>query len=358
MNRLVQTMRAAVYRRYGGPEVVMVEQVPKPVPKDDEVLVRIVATTVSTADWHARSLVLPSGFGLFGRPIFGFFSPRKQILGCEASGVVEAVGKRVTKFQVGDCVIGVTGGKYGTHAEFNTWPEKGFIWHKPENLSFETAASIPFGGLTALYFFEKAHTTKTDKVLIVGAAGCCGSAAVQLAAAHYGAEVTAVCSGANADFVRSLGASHVIDYTMEDFTKDTTRQYDVIMDTTATVTPKQCAAVLNKGGRLLVVNGSLALFVGLQRFWSGGRKVIAGVATEDMPLLQLATDLAARGVWTPVIGQILPLEKIQAAHAYVDSGHKRGSMVITVCDAPVTVPVTAVTQPQSDEAGSAPAVKQ
>ena len=236
-------MQAIVYKHYGAPDVVTLAEVPKPVPKDNEVLVRISATTVSTGDWRARSLNLPGGFGWLGRPVFGLFGPRQPILGTELSGVIEAVGPAVTRFRVGDAVIGFTGGAFGCHAEYRVMREDGLIVKKPERLEFEAAAALCFGGTTALYLLrDKAGIAAGDKVLVIGASGAVGSAAVQIAAA-FGAVVTGVTSTANVDLVRSIGATRVIDYTREDFAAGGER-WDIIIDTTGTAPYGRCAPVL------------------------------------------------------------------------------------------------------------------
>ncbi|MFS8067534.1 MAG: NAD(P)-dependent alcohol dehydrogenase, partial [Byssovorax sp.] len=211
-------MKAIVYHRYGQPDVVALAEVPKPTLGDREVLIRIHASTVTTADWRARSLSLPPGFGLMGRLVFGIFGPRKPILGTELAGEVEAVGKAVTRFKAGDQVFAFAGASYGCHAEYRTMAEDGLIARKPANLSFEEAAALSFGGTTALNFLrDKGGIKPGDRVLIVGASGGVGTAAVQIAK-HLGAEVTGVCSTANLELVLSIGADRVIDYTSEDFT--------------------------------------------------------------------------------------------------------------------------------------------
>ena len=210
-------MKAVVYTKYGPPNVVALAEVPKPAPKVHEVLIRIHATTVTTGDWRARSLEMPPGFGLLARLVFGVFGPRKSILGTELAGEIEAVGKAVTRFKPGDQVFAFTGASYGCHAEYRTISEAGMIALKPANLSFEEAAALSFGGTTALSFLQgKGGIKRGDKVLIVGASGGVGTAAVQIAK-HFGAKVTGVCSTANLELVRSIGADKVIDYTKEDF---------------------------------------------------------------------------------------------------------------------------------------------
>ena len=323
-------MKAIVYKQYGPPNVVALAEVPKPTPGDHEVLIRIHATTVTTGDWRARSLELPGGFGLFGRPVFGFFGPRKPILGTELAGEVEAVGSAVTRFKVGDEVFAFTGASYGCHAEYRTMPEDGLIALKPANLSFEEAASLSFGGTTALSFLrDKGGIQRGDSVLIVGASGAIGTAAVQLAK-HFGAVVTGVCSTRNVELVRSLGADRVIDYTTVDFAAEG-ETYDLILDTTGTVPFARCENALKQGGRLLVVLGSFAQALGMERpSKASGKKVIASVAAVKVEDLQLLARLAETGELKSVIDRSYPLADAAEAHAYVDTGRKRGSVVLSV----------------------------
>jgi NADPH:quinone reductase-like Zn-dependent oxidoreductase len=323
-------MKAVVYTKYGPPGVVGLADVPKPTPKDNEVLIRVQATTVTTADWRARSLTLPTGFGLMGRLVFGVLGPRKPVLGTELAGTIEAVGDAVTRFKVGDQVFAFTGASYGCHAEYRTVSEAGLIALKPANLSFEEAAALSFGGTTALRFLQgKGGIEYGDDVLIVGASGGVGTAAVQIAK-HFGAKVTGVCSTANLELVRSIGADEVIDYTKVDFATNG-QTYDIILDTTGTTSFARCENSLKQGGRLLLVMASLAQTLGMERpSRSSGKKVIAGVATgraEDMLLLaKMAEDSELK----PVIDRSYPLASAAEAHAYVDKGRKRGNVVMTV----------------------------
>jgi NADPH:quinone reductase-like Zn-dependent oxidoreductase len=326
-------MKAAVYHRYGGPEVVMIAEVPKPTPKDDEVLVRISATTVSTGDWRARSLHLSGGFGFMGRPVFGFFGPRRPILGTEFAGVVESVGSSVTRFKPGDAVFGFPGGRYGSHAEYRVMPQNGAIALKPANLTFEEAAALSFGGANALFFLRKAGVKGGDRVLVVGASGSVGSAAVQIAR-HLGATVTAVTSTANVSVMRSLGADEVIDYTKEDFAFREAA-WDVILDTTGTAPLSRSEKALRPGGRLVVVMGTLAQALGLERPARGsGKKVVGGVSKVTPEDLRYVAEIAASGAYRPLVDRVYPFEKVSEAHAYVEQGHKRGNVVMTIAASP------------------------
>ncbi len=322
-------MKAIIYERYGGPDVVELKEVAKPAPKDNEVLIRIHATTVTTGDWRARSLNVPAGFGLMSRLFFGVSRPRQPILGTELAGKIESVGKDVSKFKVGDQVFAFSGAGMGCHAEYKCMPEDGAVALKPANLSYDEAAALSFGGTTALNFFRRGKLQRGEKVLVNGASGGVGTAAVQLAK-HFGADVTGVCSTANVELVRSLGATHVIDYTKEDFTKNG-ETYDVIVDTVGTAPFSRSKDSLKDGGRLLLVLGGLLDI--LQIPWvsmTSGRKVIAGPAAERAEDLRFLAGLAEAGEFKPVIDRRYPLEQIAEAHRYVDTGRKKGNVVITL----------------------------
>ena len=323
-------MKAITYHRYGAPDVVALAEVPKPTPRDNEVLIRICAATVTTGDWRARSLNLPVGFGFMGRLVFGMFGPRQPILGTELAGVVETVGSAVTRFRAGDEVFAFTGAGFGCHAEYRTMPEDGLIARKPANVTFEAAAALSFGGTTALYFLrDKAGIRPGDDVLVVGASGGVGTAAVQLAK-HFGANVTGVSSTGNLELVRSIGADAVIDYTTEDFATRPER-YDIILDTTGTAPFSRCEGSLKPGGRLVVVLGSLAQVVGIGRpSKASGKTVIAVVPRVAVADMELLAELAASGALKPVIDRSYPLEDAAKAHAYVDTGRKRGNVVLSV----------------------------
>jgi NADPH:quinone reductase-like Zn-dependent oxidoreductase len=265
-----------------------------------------------------------------GRLAFGVFGPRKPILGTELAGVVEKTGKAVTRFEAGDEVFAFPGAGFGGHAEYRTMSDDGLIALKPANLSFDEAAALSFGGTTALIFLrDKGGIKRGDKVLIVGASGGVGTAAVQITK-HFGAEVTGVCSSANLDLVRSIGADHVIDYTREDFAQRG-ETYDIIIDTTGTTTFARCERVLKPGGRLLLVLGSFAQALGLKRPTKArGKKVIAGVATARTEDMNCLAELARTGEFKPVIDRSYPFESAVAAHAYVDGGRKKGNVVLTL----------------------------
>lgn len=322
-------MKAMVCTKYGSPDVLALQEVEKPTPKDNEILVKIYATTVTSGDWRIRSLEMPRGFGLIARLVFGVFKPRQPILGTEFAGEVEAIGKGVDKFKVGDQVFGLSGASMGCHAEYKCMPEEGAVVLKPANLTCTEAAALPFGGTTALDFFRRGKLQKGEKVLINGASGAVGTAAVQLARS-FGAEVTGVCSSVNMEWVRSLGCDHVIDYTREDFTKNG-ETYDIIVDTAGTAPFSRSQASLKQGGRLLLVLAGLPEI--LQGPWVSMRsckKVIAGPAAERPEDLRFLAKLVETGEFKPVIDRRYPFEQMVEAHRYVDTGRKKGNVVITV----------------------------
>ncbi len=322
-------MKAIVYERYGRPDVLELKEVAKPTPKDNEVLIKTHATTVTSGDWRARSLDVPIGFGLISRLFFGVLRPRQPILGTELAGKVESVGKDVSKFKVGDQVFAFSGAGMGCHAEYKCMPEDGAVAQKPANLTYGEAAAISFGGITALAFFRRGKLQSGEKVLVNGASGGVGTAAVQLAK-HFGADVTGVCSTANVELVRSLGANHVIDYTKEDFTENG-ETYDVIVDTVGTAPFSRSKGSLKERGRLLLVLGALPDM--LQIPWvsmTSSKKVIAGPATGRSEDLRFLAKLAQAGEFKPVIDRRYPFEQIAEAHSYVDTGRKRGNVIITL----------------------------
>ncbi len=320
-------MKAAVYRRYGPPGVVTVEPVPLPAPGPHDVLIRVRATTVSSADWRIRSLTMPHGFGVFGRFAFGLSAPRQPILGSELSGDVIAVGSAVRTFCFGDAVIAFPGSKLGAHAEYCCLPEQSLIVHKPPNLSYESAAALAFGGTTALDFFRRAKLRAGEQVLINGASGTVGSAMLQLAV-DAGANVTAVCSAANAALMSQLGASRVLDYGKVDFAAEGIR-YDMIVDTVGNAPYARVTHALRANGRLLLVLATLPEL--LRAPWvtlRSRQRVIAGPAAERIADLRTIVKMAEEGRFTPLIDCCLPIGEIERAHARVESGRKRGSVVV------------------------------
>ncbi|MDD9797221.1 NAD(P)-dependent alcohol dehydrogenase [Priestia megaterium] len=302
-------MKAMVCTKYGKPDVLQLQEVEKPIPKENEILIKIYATTVTSGDCRVRSFNSPLLLWLPMRIVLGLRKPRKSILGVELAGEVEDVGKNVTRFKKGDQLFAMTGMKFGGYAEYICLPEKGTIAVKPENVTYEEAASISFGGTTALHFFRKGTIQTGQKVLIYGASGAVGTAAVQLAS-YYGAEVTGVCSAKNSELVKSLGADRVIDYQNEDFTEKQ-EKYDLIFDAVGKITKNQCKAALALNGRFVSVEG----------------QGIAKVQTKDLLLLK---KLIEEGQIKSVIDRCYSLEQVPEAHEYVETGHKIGSVVVTL----------------------------
>jgi NADPH:quinone reductase-like Zn-dependent oxidoreductase len=327
-------MKAIVFTKYGPPDVLQFKEVEKPIPKDNEVLVKVHATTVTTGDVNARGFIfVPPGLRLLARLMFGLIKPKKTILGFELAGEIEAVGKEVRLFNVGDQVFGIDGNGVGAYAEYKCMPEEGALAIKPANMTYEEAAATPNGALTALYFLrDKGNIQSGQKVLINGASGSVGSAAVQLAKS-YGAEVTGVCSTINVEMVRSLGADKVIDYTQEDFTQNG-ETYDIILNTVLGKTSfSGCRNSLMQNGLYLAVAGGLKELI--QMLWTsviGSKKVIfgGGLASERKGNLILLKELIEAGKIKTVIDRRYPLGQIAEAHRYVEKGHKKGNVVIYV----------------------------
>lgn len=323
-------MKAISHSRYGSPDVLEPVELPKPTPKPDEVLVRIHATSVTSGDYRARSLDMPAGFALLGRLVFGLFRPRRKILGAEFAGVVEAVGANVTRFKKGDRVFAYPGAKFGGYAEYATIKETAAIAHVPDSLQLEEAAAMSFGGATALDFLRnKGGIKPDDRVLVIGASGSVGSAAVQLAKA-FQAHVTGTASSGKRDMVAALGADAVLDYTTSDPACEDS-VYDIILDTSGTVTYAKYAAALKPGGRLLLVSSSLwQMLAALMAHKSAGRKAIPGYAAERAEDLRFLADLAQRGHFKPYIDRRFPLGQAAEAHAWFESSDRKGNVVITV----------------------------
>ncbi len=302
-------MKAIVYTRYGPPEVLQLTEVAKPVPKDDEILVKVYATTVTKGDTRMRSFTVPRAQWLFARLYLGVRGPKRSILGMELAGDVAAAGRAVTRFKPGDQVFASTFAvNFGGYAEYKCLPQDGIVAGKPSNLTHEEAAALPGAGMMALLFLRQAKIQPGQKVLIYGASGAVGTYAVQLAR-YSGAEVTGVCSSANLALVESLGAGKVIDYSKEDFT-ESGETYDVVFDAVSKISLAQEKKALKPAGIQLDVH-SLA----------GG---------ETLEGLLFLKELAEAGHIRPVIDRCYPLEEIVAAHRYVDQGHKKGNVAITV----------------------------
>lgn len=322
-------MKAIAATAYGSPDVLKIVDLPQPTIRANDILIRVRATTVTSGDWRVRSLTVPRGFRLLTRMMFGLSGPRQPVLGTELAGEVEAVGADVTRFSVGDAVFAYSDASMGGHAEYKAMPQNGAVVRMPSNLTFEESAALSFGGVTALRFLQWGELKSGDEVLVNGASGGVGTAAVQLAR-HFGARVTGVCSTRNVDLVRSIGAHSVIDYTKEDVTR-AGRTYDVIVDTAGTLPYARSRSLLNDEGRLLLVLASLGEM--LRAPWitlTSPHRVIVGAASGTADDLQILAELASAGELKPVIDRCYSFADIADAHRYVDQGRKRGNVVITV----------------------------
>lgn len=319
-------MRAVQFERYGPPEVLQHVGLPVPVPKDNEILIRVYATTVTAADRRLRSLDLPRGFKLIMQLAVGFKGPRKPaVTSMELAGRVAAVGRTVKRFAVGDDVFAFDP-RMGACAEYKCMPEDGAVMPKPPNLSYGEAAALSFGGTTALSYLQRGKLERGQKLLVVGASGGVGTAAVQLGAKYFGAEVTGVCSTANLELVESLGAYRVIDYSREDFSRNG-EQYDVIMDTVGTAPFARAKQSLKAGGRLLQVVGTFGdLLKAPWLSWTTGHRIV--IAPASVGPLPLVAELAGKGIFQPYIDRRYPFEQIVEAHRYVDTKRKRGNVII------------------------------
>lgn len=330
-------MKAVVFTEYGSPDVLHLKEVAKPTPQDNEVLIRVHATPVNFGDTLARNFreVSPRRFNmpfllwLPTRLMFGFRKPRVQILGSEFAGQIEAVGKNVTRFKKGDPVFGYRGPTMGANAEYLCMAENGLVAIKPANMTYEEAASVPYGALTALNLLKKVTIQSGQKVLVNGASGGIGSYAVQLAR-YYGAEVTGVCGTPRLEYVKSLGADKVIDYTRADFT-ESGETYDLIVDILGKASFARCKRALRQNGRLLYASFKMKqLFQMLWTSITGGRKVICALSGETQDDLIFIKELVEAGKIKAIIDRCYPLAQTADAHRYIEAGHKQGNVVITV----------------------------
>lgn len=317
-------MKAIVYTNYGAPEVLSLQEVKKPTPKENEILIRIHATAVNSGDWRLRKAD-PYAVRLF----FGLTKPRITILGGVLSGEIEAIGKNVKQYKVGDSVFGLTGMGFGAYAEYKCLPQHSILALKPNNISHTEATVIPFGGTTALYFIKKANIKRGQKVLIYGASGAVGTAAVQLAK-YFGAQVTGVCSTVNLEMIQSLGADHVIDYTKVDFTKNK-EIYDVIFETIDTLKIADYIKVLNPNGMLILSDASIKKT--FQAIWvsiTTPKKTLMGVINQKAEDMVFLKERIESGELKAVIDRTYSLEQMVEAHAYVEKGHKKGNVAISI----------------------------
>jgi NADPH:quinone reductase-like Zn-dependent oxidoreductase len=330
-------MKAIVYTQYGAPEVLRLAEVEKPAPKDNEILIRIRAVSVGYGDLLARNFKgtpaskfnMPFIFYLPARIVFGVSKPKKQTLGAEFAGKIEGVGKAVKLFKAGDQVFGFRGMSMGANAEYLCMPEAGLVAIKPANMTYEEAANVPYGAITALSLLRKVNIRPGQKVLINGASGGIGSAAVQLAK-YFGAEVTGVCGTPRLGFVKSLGADKVIDYTREDFTQNG-ETYDLIFDILGRSSFSLCRNSLNENGRYLLASFKMKQI--FQMLWTsriGSKKVICALSDEKIEDLLLVKKLVEDGKIKSIIDKRFPLEQTAEAHRYLENGNKQGHVVITV----------------------------
>lgn len=306
---MANKMKAVHCTKYGNPEVLKIVEVDKPIPKDYEVLVRVIASAVNSGDVRVRGLVVKGFMKFIMRIVLGFNKPRKPILGTVYSGVIGQIGGKVKKFNIGDKVYGLTGFQFGTYAEYVSINENGIIHIKPENATHEESAAILFGGQTAIYFLDRIKKKSNQKILIIGATGAVGTAAIQIAKI-YKADITAVCSTSGEELVKNLGVSHIILYDKEDFTYHNGK-YDIVFDAVGQTSKKQCSQLLADGGIYKTVGG-------------------LETATETKEQLVLLKSWFEEGIYNAVIDRVYPLNSIVEAHAYVDTGRKKGNVVLKI----------------------------
>ena len=331
-------MKAAVFTEYGPPEVLQLKEVTKPSPKHNEILIRIYATPINFADTLIRNFKaispkkfhMPFLFWLIGKITFGFRKPKITILGSEFAGEVEAVGKTVTRFKIGDQVFGYCGPRMGANAEYLCMRGNGVVAIKPATMSYEEAAAVPYGAIMALNILRKINLRPNQKVLVNGASGGIGPAVVQLAGNHFGAAVTGVCGTSRLEYIKSLGAAQVIDYTKEDFTSGQ-ETYDFIIDILGKSPFARCKRSLTPNGRCLYVSFKMKqVFQMLKTSMTGGRKVVCVLVNEKSEDLIFIKELIEAGKIKSVIDRCFPLEQTAEAHRYAESGNKKGNVVITV----------------------------
>ena len=330
-------MKAIVYHEYGPPEVLKLEEIAKPSPKDNEIMIRVYATSVNIGDIWARNFKaisprefsMPLPLWLPARMYFGLTKPKINILGSEFAGKVDIVGKNVKRFKKGDEVFGYRGQKMGANAEYLCMPEDGLVTNKPTNMTYEEAAAVPYGALTALNLLRKVDIQPGQSVLIHGASGGIGSAAVQLAK-YFGATVTGVCATPRLEFVKALGADQVVDYTKEDFTQNG-ETYDLIFDILGKSSFSRCKNSLKQNGRYLLASFKMAQI--FQMLWTsmvGDKKVICALSSENQKDLVFIQELVEAGKIKSIIDRSFLPEQAAEAHRYIEKGHKKASVVITI----------------------------
>ncbi len=322
-------MQAAVFDRYGPPEVIHIRKISKPSPKPNEVLIKVHAAAVNTGDCELRSPKIPNSIWFLVRVYFGLFKPRKKVLGAYFAGTVEAIGSSVSQFKLGEAIYGCSGARFGAYAQYICLPQTEAIAPKPDNMTFEESAATPLG-LDAIHFLRKAEVQPGEKVLINGAGGGIGTIAVQLAK-HYGAEVTAVDHAEKLSMLRNIGADRVIDYTQKDFSTEG-GIYDVVFDLVGKRAYRRCLRALKRDGRYILANpsGLPQLLRGLWTSATNSKKVISQLASANTPDLLVLKQLAEAGKLRAVVDTILPLSEVVAAHRYVESGQKKGSVLLKI----------------------------
>ena len=324
-------MKAVICTKYGAPDVLKMVEVEKPTPKDNEVLIKNYATTVTVADCRVRGFDVPASFWLPARLALGLSKPRKSVLGGELSGVIENIGKNVTKFKVGDKVFAFMSQKFGAYAEYVCIEENDRTVLNPINLNFEQSAALSFGGTTALHFLKKGKVTQGDKVMIYGASGSVGTYAVQLAK-YFGAEVTGVCSAENLELVKNLGANKVIDYTSADWT-DFNEKFDVFFDTVGKCNESKAISMIKPQGRYIhAVATPFAEFKIKRKLSKNNMEFIGGTFKATSEQMTYVKQLVEEGYIKPVIDRQYKFDEIATAHEYVDKGHKKGNVVIRIAE--------------------------
>ena len=324
-------MKAIKCTKYGPPEVLKVVNIDKPVPNDNELLIKIFATTVTIADCRVRGFNIPASFWLPAKLALGFSKPRQPILGGELSGIIEAVGRNVRKYKVGDKVFAFLGHKFGAYAEYVCIDEHDCVALKPENLNFEQSAALPFGGITALHFLKKGKLLKGENILIYGASGSVGTSAVQLAK-YFGAQVTGVCSTGNLDLVKKLGADKVVDYTKTDLA-DLHEKFDMVFDTVGKGDISKTINIIKPQGRYLHAVTTPFTEINIRlKLLKSNVKLIGGTFNPTVEHINFIKKLADEGFLKPAIDRQYRFDEIVPAHEYVDKGHKKGNVTIKVMD--------------------------
>ena len=324
-------MKAIICTKYGPPDVLKMTDLEMPVPNDNQVLVKVFYTTVTMGDCRVRGFNVPASYWLPAKLAMGWTKPKQPVLGTEFSGIVEKVGKNVSKFKTGDAVFAYPGHKLGGYAEYTCLDENACMAIKPENLTFEQSAALSFGGITAWYYLKKGNIAKGEKLLIYGASGSVGTAAVQIAK-YLGTEVTAVCSTSNLEMVKRLGADKVIDYAKTDFS-ELDEKFDAVFDTVGKAGIAKSIKAIKPNGRYLhaVTTPGTELKIRLHLLGTG-KKLVGGSYTGSVGQIDFIKKLAAEGFFKPIIDRQYRFDEIAAAHEYVDKGHKKGNVTVRVVE--------------------------